>query len=379
MDEEANWAEEANRQRKMIIQRAETKQKRQAQGKWVVIILSLAGLIGAWNFYRKFGKKPVLPAHIQMTSDIPAKTPPVLVGYLLNNREIYGGAMVSTLLDLARRGYIVLREEEEGKKKLFGGTKKTTQYVWDLKRDYWRENASKLEKYEDELIRFIFDGLAGGENSIDIREIKKQQSKFRKFFVEWKKYVKKIGEEQHWFDKKSTRGMLYSIGLGTIMILLTGAAAFLFEVWAVILGAASVVVFILSFMIPHRTKKGEMLAQQWKALKRYLQKYHYRAADQTILLARIDDYFVYGLVLGLSEKIFKELAGYIPAEAYNTYLPWYVYHGGGMGSFTPDAFASAFSSMIATTTSAMSTASGAGGGASVGGGGGASSGGGGAG
>jgi uncharacterized membrane protein len=108
-------------------------------------------------------------------------------------------------------------------------------------------------------------------------------------------------------------------------------------------------------------------------------KYHYRSMDKTALLSKIDDYLVYGIVLGLGQKVFKELAAYIPAEDYQRYVPWYVYHGTGSGAFTPDAFASAFSSMVVTTTSSMSTASGTGGGASGGGGGGASSGGGGAG
>ena len=76
---------------------------------------------------------------------------------------------------------------------------------------------------------------------------------------------------------------------------------------------------------------------------------------------------------------FCGVAKFIPADEYNHYIPWYVCYGTRTGGFTPEAFASAFSSMIATTTSAMSTASGAGGGASAGGGGGASSGGGGAG
>ncbi|MEE9503203.1 MAG: hypothetical protein V3V48_14105, partial [Candidatus Aminicenantaceae bacterium] len=158
-----------------------------------------------------------------------------------------------------------------------------------------------------------------------------------------------------------------------------GVAAYFIGIWAIVLGAASVAVFVLCFLTPHRTKEGEMLARHWKALKRYLLKYHYRSMDKSALLNRIDDYLVYGIVLGLGQKIFKELAAYIPAEEYQRYVPWYVYHGIGTGAFTPDAFASAFSSMVATTTSSMSTASGVGGGASAGGGGGASSGGGGAG
>ena len=100
----------------------------------------------------------------------------------------------------------------------------------------------------------------------------------------------------------------------------------------------------------------------------------YRAVDHTVLLERIDDYFIYGVVLGMSTKIFKEMAGFIPGEELQKYVPWYIGHAG----FSSAAFGEAFSTMIATTTSAMSTAAGTGGGASAGGGG-VSSGGGGAG
>ncbi|MGD8537487.1 MAG: DUF2207 domain-containing protein [Candidatus Aminicenantes bacterium] len=386
MEEEARWAEEANlmreeaaRKQAEAAQRAALKEKRQEQGKWIVMALGVLGIGFAWRNYRKYGQRPSLPPSVKYSSDVPENIQPALVSYLLSSREISGGALVSTMMDLARRGYINLREEHIEKKKLFGGTRTVTDYSWDLNRKYWQDHEINMEVYEDDLIKFIFEDLAEGNDSIDLKQIKKQQTKFTKFFREWKKKVKKTGDDKGWFDKESNRGMYYSLGIGIAMIFLTAAAIYFIGVWAVALGVACVAVFILSFMTPHRTREGEMLARHWKALKRYLHKYHYRSVDRSALLNNIDDYLVYGVVLGLGQKIFKELAAYIPVEEYQRYVPWYVYHGTGVGSFTPDAFASAFSSMVATTTSSMSTASGIGGGASSGGGGGASSGGGGAG
>ncbi|UCC41493.1 MAG: DUF2207 domain-containing protein [Candidatus Aminicenantes bacterium] len=379
MREEAAWAEAANRERERAIKTAEAKKKRQEYGKWIMIIFSLAGLLGWWGVFRKYGKRPELPSLPSVSSDVPWETSPALVGYLLGNQQISGGALVATLLDLARRGFIALREEEEEKKAFLAGIKKKTVYILDLKRGFWSKNPSKLEKYEDDLIRFIFNELADGQDSIDLKIIGKKKSKFMNFFRDWKKDVKELGKQQRWFDKMSNRGMLYSLGIAGTLFLLTIPSMFLFGSYAAIIGSASVVVFVLSLFIPHRTKEGEMKARQWKALRSYLQKYHYRTAERSTLLGHIDSYFVYGVVLGLSKKIFQELANFIPADEYGHYVPWYVCYGARTGGFTPEAFASAFSSMIATTTSAMSTASGAGGGASAGGGGGASSGGGGAG
>jgi uncharacterized membrane protein len=386
LEEEARWVEESNLKREETImerdeaiQKSEARKQRKEQGKWIVIVLSVLGLGFAWRNYRKYGQRPSLPLSVKYASDVPEYIPPALVGYLLSSREIYGGAIVSTMMDLARRGFINLREEQTEKRKLLGGNRTVTDYTWDLNREYWRGHNSDLKVYEDDLLKFIFDVLAEGRDSIDLKEIKKQQTKFTKFFREWKKEVKKLGDEKVWFDKESSRGMYYSLGIGIVMIILSGLAAYFIGIWAIVLGVASIAVFVLSFMTPHRTKEGEMLARHWKALKRYLLKYHYRSMDKTALLSRIDDYLVYGIVLGLGQKVFKELAAYIPADDYQRYFPWYVYHGTGTGGFTSEAFVSAFSSMVATTTSSMSTASGTGGGASGGGGGGASSGGGGAG
>jgi uncharacterized membrane protein len=379
MSQEAEWAEEANRLRTEARQKTIARGKRQEQGKWIVIFLSFWGMVGSWYFWKKFGKRPNLPPPVRFSSEIPQNMPPALVGYLLGNREISGGALVSTFLDLARRGFLTLREEQVEKKKLFGGKKVESQYLWDNNRDYWKKNDAELQKFERDLLEFVFNDLTKGENSISLEEIKKNQGKFRRFFHVWKKDVKAIGKHKAWFDSKSIRGMYYCLGIGIVLVILTAAAAYFYGIWAVLLGVVSIFVFVLSFFIPHRTKEGEKLARQWKALKRYLSKYFYRSEKQEVLLPRVDDYFVYGVVFGLSKKIFKELAGLIPADAYHAYFPWYVYHGTGSGTFTPEAFASAFSAMIAVTTSTMSTASGAGGGASVGGGGGASSGGGGAG
>lgn len=379
MAEEAEWTEEANRQRREAVLKEEARKQRWARGKWIVTVMSLAGFMGWWAIYNKFGKRPQLPPSIKIASDIPAETPPALVGYLLHNREIYGSALVGTLFDLARRRVIALREELKEKRSLFGGSRKKSIYFWDLNRDYWMENSAELSAYENELIRFIFDELAQGEDSIDINRIKKQQSKFTKFFKKWKKEVKKLGNQQGWFDKKSIRGMVYSFGLSGAFLTISILSTFQFGPWAAILGFAFFVILILSFLIPHRTREGEMQARHWKALKRYLQKYHYRTADQKTLLHRLNDYLIYGVVLGLHKKIFKDLAASIPPDNVNHYIPWFVFHSGRTTPFSPESFASSFSSMIATTTSAMSTAAGTGGGASAGGGGGASSGGGGAG
>ena len=378
LEEEAAMAETANAMRRQAVIREEARKKRWAVGKWVVIGLSLAGLFGWWRIYRDRGHRPSLPDLPKIVADVPEPTPPALVDYLLNSKQVYAGGLVGTMFDLARRGFITLREEQAIKKILFTSGKKT-EYFWDVDRKKWQSQVSELLAYEHQLLEFLFDDLAEGADTLPLKRIRRKRTAFTKFFREWRKQVKKTGEEKQWFDVESYRGMKQSLVISGAMVLLTAASAFLFGPAAIILGAAALVHFVLSFIIAHRTETGERLARHWKALKRYLQKTRFREADSGKILHRLDDYFVYAATFGLYKKVFKELAALIPAEEHGQYIPWYVYHGSGKGGFSPEHFASSFSAMVATTTSAMSTASGAGGGASAGSSGGAGGGGGGAG
>jgi uncharacterized membrane protein YgcG len=314
-----------------------------------------------------------------MASDIPERLPPALVSYLLSSRAVGGSAVVGTMLDLARRGFVSLREEIEETRTLFGGTKPKAQHYWDLKRSRLEQHGGELLDFETSLIRFIFDELAGGQDSISMKAIGKARRKFTRFFRGWKGQVSDQGKQRGWFDPESVRGMYYSFGIGAAMVVLAVAAAFVFGVMAIILAMASAVIFILALLVPHHTVEGETEARRWCALKKYLRCHQFRGAGTEGLLSRISDYLVYGVVLGVGDKVYKELAVHIPATAHATYVPWFIYHGGAAGEFSPASFGAAFSSMVSTVTSTMSTATGTGGGASGGGGGGAGSGGGGAG
>ena len=379
MEEEAAWAEEANRIRRAELDRLAGREKRMRWGKWLMIALGLAGLWGWYQLYNKYGRRPAMPQFLDMVSEVPGKTTPALVGYLLHNRQVVGRDLVGTMLDLARRGFVELREETVEKKRFWGGMKQESEYCWDLKRAHWEEHASGLLGFERSLLQFLFGDLAEGGDSISLSEIKESRRDFIKFFRKWKQEVSEMGEEENWYDKASIRGAYYSLALGGSMLALTVVSIFLFEIWAVILGGAAVAVMVLSFLIYHRTSEGETEARHWKALQKYLKKYEFRSQSRGELLSRVSDYLVYGVVLGLSTKFYGELAGAIPESEHMRYVPWYVYHGAGSRTFSPAAFGEAFSSMVTATTTTMSSASGTGGGASAGGGGGAGSGGGGAG
>ena len=183
--------------------------------------------------------------------------------------------------------------------------------------------------------------------------------------------MEQAGKEKHYFDEESLRAMNKSLLISGFLLVATIAAAFLVEEWALLLGAMTLFVFILSFVIPRRMREAELEAQQWKGVKRYLHKYHFREADRGELLKDIDRYLVYGVVLAVTPKVTKVLAECIPADQYAAIVPWYAYSAMRGDTMSPAAFGEAISSVVASVSTTMSSAAGAGGGASSGGGGGA--------
>jgi uncharacterized membrane protein len=379
MAQEAAWAEEANRRRQQARIDMAARAQRRRTGRYLAIAIGLAGLLGSYLIFQRYHNKPALPTFLEMTSEIPDDTPPALVGYLLGSRQVAGSALIATMLDLARRGFVKLHEKTEQVKHFWGGTREKIEYYWEIDRAAWKTHEGKLLDFEKSLLAFIFDDLAEGADSISISRIKKKRTAFTKFFRQWKKQVGAIGKQKEWFDSRSIRGMYYSLALGIVLAGLSAVALMVIGPWGTFLSAAAIAVMIIAFCTAHRTAEGETKARHWQAVRKYLKKYEFRRGDHKDVLARISEYLVYGAVLGLSTKLYSELAAYIPEGAHGRYVPWYIYGGHGTGEFSPGAFGEAFSSMVATTTSAMSTAAGTGGGASAGGGGGASSGGGGAG
>lgn len=378
LEEEAAWAEEANRQRILYREREAARIKRWEWGRYVVAGLALLA-IWAWIYlFQRFGRRPEIPSLPDMSSDIPARTPPALVSYLLWDRQVAGGALMGTLFDLAKRQFLKIRFEEK-EKKVLGMKNKEKVATWELDRACWTQNANELSDYENDLLKFLFNELAEGKESLDTKTIQKKHGKFTKFISSWQKTVKEVGKEKGWFDPDGFKGMYWSLGLMGVMILLTVPAAFLFGPWAAVLGGMGILLLIGSLIMPHWTREGAMEAKQWKALKKYLKTMRSGSHDSSAILHHIDDYLIYGIVLGVDKKILKAMAMAMPADRMNHYLPWIVYHGHTTGAMTPDAFATAMSSMIASTTATMSSAAGVGGGAAAGGGAGAGSGGGGAG
>ena len=373
--QEREWAEAANRERLQFEAKEEARKARFRWGPSVAALIAGLGLINWWVLYNRNRRRTSAQQTImRLNSEIPDHTPPALVRYLLNRRTVDGSSLISTLFHLAYRGFVTIKEEQTEQKGIFGGRQVKTDFILNLDRSYWRGHQSELLPYESELLAFLFDQLAAGREQIGMKEMSKQTTAVRKFFLNWQKSVEKIAEEKNYFDKRSLKGMTYALVTAIIGVFVSIGGIIVFGPWLLVATVAMIVLIFLSFLIIRRSDEGERRYHAWKALSRYLKEYQFSKMERNALLSHVNRYFVYGPVLGIGDKHYKMLAEFVPIGQEAHFFPWYIYAASGHGG-SPASFATAISSMVGV----MSSSAGMGGGASGGGGGGAGGGGGGAG
>ncbi len=383
-DEENAWAEEANLRREQSRRDSAALEKRKSIGIWALPLLVLLMAVWFFRIARQYGTRPSIPPVASSSAEVPSDLPPAMVGYLINERSVGGPSMMATMMDLARRGFLEFREENELGTGFLGREKWKTNHSWLLKRMHYRENGHQLAEFEKMLISFVFEDLADTQNSgsaavsVDLETFKKKKSKVQKFFGNWSKKVKEEAAAYDFFDQDSFQGRNQGMMLGGFLLVLALPMIPLVKVLALIPAIAGGIMMIGANGIVHHTREGLILEKKWKGLKKYLKKQGFKSAEPASVLEFIEPYFIYGVIMGMGKNQFVSLGSLIPAEKGVYYMPWYHHHN-SEGGFGGNSFGASFSTAVASVNSAMSSSTGAGGGASGGGGGGAGGGGGGAG
>jgi uncharacterized membrane protein len=366
--EEKTWADEANKKREEWTRKQRTRKALTGYGSWVVLILSGFGLWRVIRLYKRYGRKHKVSFPDTFYSELPSDIPPALLSYLLYRRQLGSGALVGTLLDLARRGFLKIEENMKTKKGIFGSSKKRL-YTLHLARDFYAKNRGGLKDFEESLLVFIFDDLAEGRDEIDFATLKKSRSKFLSWFRQWKKDVQAMGKSRGYWEEDSLKASKKGMFVGMVLIAVTILSVILIGAWALVPGISAVVLMIASGFIPRRTPESELEVAKWKGLRKYLKKYHFRDSDSRFFLENIGRFLAYGVVLGLSAEVIKRMAELVPEGQQSTYVPWYAVNH-PHADFSPAGFGEALSSLMTAATTTVSSASGTGGGASGGGGGG---------
>lgn len=346
-------------------------------------------------WYFRYGREPRLPYEREYEQEPPRWFPPVFLGVLLSQKKdlsLLARAFFATILDLARRGYLTVHEEEQRGLLL---RRDLLSFRLTEKGENDREWAKELHPFEQEVLVLLRRIRPSPESPVTTRDIedwgKKTDGGKRSlltFLERWDKELRREVEKEYFplLDKVSERKRNIFIGLG-VCAFITGFAVAFLEVQSsggvliALLVPLLVLIFLLIVLAQHFLSRwspeAALTYRRLMAFRRFLSNFSLLKEASSQLLALWDRYLVYAVVLGVAEKLLRNIRRYVEETQTSFHTPswYYPVQGTGLGVASLgglahlDAFTQSIQNMV-NLGKALSTSSTSGGGFSGGGGGG---------
>ncbi len=372
LSEEAAWAEESNRQRLRIAARvgADARERllraqRERQLFPFAILLTLAGA-GIWlQFFYRHGRPYPVVSRVA-PGEMPSAHAPAAVSYLLY-RLVSGPAVAATLLDLASRGYLEIRENVTTAKNVFGKKKTRMDYRFDV----LAKSPSELLPFERDLLQFILTeaGDSKGFSALSLRKVaSKKRHAFTRFFRKWSRQVGEYCKTLRFYEPFPVSAMVANAVAGVAIL---GAGIVIIAATDSWIGAppmlAGALEGVFTVFLTRRTVEGERLAAGWKAFRSHLKSVS--RAMRPVDLASPDwgRYLTAAVLFGIHKKVLPNLRLENGGSG-GPYPVWFYSSLGAGGDGGISGLTSGLSSMVEAVSTSASSAAGAGGGASAGGG-----------
>lgn len=294
-----------------------------------VIVVSLALAIGGPLFvytrYQAKGRDPKIGPVPEYLSEPPSDLPPALVGSLVDERADVRDVM-STIIDLAHRGYLVIEEEQTTG--LFGIGRSSE---FTFKRT--DKPVNDLRSFESRVISGLFSGRQM-ERSLD--------SLKNKFYtviprVQSDLYSELVSEGLFDRSPKATRDLYMVVG---ILVMVLGFVGFVVVApimenispalfcLPLSIGITGLALLITSSFMPAKTRKGAEEAAKWNAFQEYLRNLEKYASVESAA-DRFDTYLPYAVAFGLDRTWMNKFSRVETMPIPTWYFPTYM--GGPYG------------------------------------------------
>lgn len=348
-----------------FIEREEIRSKSRMRNKYLLERLSLTtttlGILLVSSVYRKLRRDPEIFNELKTLQ--PEDISPAELRAFINAGVVDGRALMTTIFDLARKGYISIEEIEPKKKK-------NKDFLF-IRNDKSVTDLLSLEIY---VLNWLFNTIGDGSSvsTIDIEEYrKKKSSKIYKDINDWSKMVKDSLKDRGYYEKHT--GLSVYLIISYIITLIVGIITMSFgSLLGLVPILFSTVLLIYGILlILRRSDKGYVQYRLWMDIRKDLKNQRYVMKDYDSIPK--DKSLLYALALGLPMKHLNTFRDYI-SDSYSPahWSSWYFMtnkHGGS--SFEDRLYSSFYGSSASTTSSSIGGGGGfsAGGGAGAGGGG----------
>ena len=354
----------------------------------IFLILLISPIIVFFYFYLKYGVEPKVDYQLKYEPEPPRDIPPMALAALYgSDLRTSARGLLATIFDLARRGYIDIREEK--KEHLFG-LYDTTEQIFKITKKGKDELSSKksLHNFEDNVLDLLFVEMSNSKDEIKSSEMTKW---CRVHQAEVKSAIPELNEDaKSWFEMKYFRlyepkslkkASKFPIILFIYGFLLFGflslikAIPFDFHLLIFIQLFLLFVSFLAMNAIKRRTPEATLEIKKWNAFKKYISDFSAMKDAPTTLLQIWDRYLVYAVVLDVAKELLENIKNFsLERNSPVVAVAWYHPIGAPgipSGMMSPESF-SAFSSNMSNMINALNSSSSVGGGFSGGGGGGSS-------
>ncbi|HEX2622794.1 MAG TPA: DUF2207 domain-containing protein, partial [Phototrophicaceae bacterium] len=296
------------------------------------LLIGLLGPLGVFYLWYSRGRDPKIGPVPEFLSELPSNLPPAVVGAMIDEKADLRDVL-STMIDLSRRGYIVIEESRrEGFFGLGGGSdftfKRTDRSVEDLR------------GYEQNFINKLFAGQM-------TRTMDSLKNKFYMHIPALQRdlYQEIVKEGLFKANPDNTRNGWSGLG-GTILVIGGGLGYLAFQVidsvsFSLILppiaiGLTGLVLSVVGQYMPAKTRKGAEEAAKWKAFRHYLYNLEkYRQVEDAT--DQFEAFLPYAVAFGIDRawihKFSKLTTMPVPIWYYPTYRGGY--WSGGYHAGTP--------------------------------------------
>lgn len=292
------------------------------------LLLLVGGALGVYGLWYTRGRDPKVGPVPEYLSEPPTDLRPALVGTLLDEKANMQD-VISTIVDLAQRGYIVIEEtQNEG---LLGIGRSSS---FSFKRT--DHPLTDLREFEKQVVNAVFKGGSLMERSLD-----SMRNVFFALVPQLQNSLYKTVVEDGLFTSspQSIRSMWSGVGVALLVIafiaffLASGLAdnigAVLFCVPAAV-GIVGLLALIVSQHMPAKTRKGAEDAAKWRAFGEYLENLE-KYSDVEEAARFFDAYLPYAIVFGLDRAWVRRFSKVSTVPVPTWYYPVYLggpYHGG---------------------------------------------------
>jgi uncharacterized membrane protein len=359
----------------------------------IYAILTANGIMIFLYFYFKYGKEPEVCYQLEYEQEPPRDIPPMALAAIYGeNTQASARGLLATIFDLARRGYLEIREE---KKKRFLWLGEKTEQIFKITKKGMDEMVFGYSTlgFERDVLRLLFVSMSKFKEEVSSSEMtewcQKNPARMRSFLPKLNKYAKLWFENNYFkvYEPKSLKEsgkfavvLICYFALAFVVLLLSGAVQSNPILTGAFIVGGILLVVVGVHAVKRKTPEATLEIKRWKAFKKYISDFSAMKDAPVTLLHIWDRYLVYAVVLGVADELLENVKNLsLERHAQVAAVAWY--HPVGApgiptGMMSPQAFSS-FSSNMSNMISALSSSSSVGGGFSGGAGGGGGGGGGG--